>query len=98
MTRTVVLTMACAGVMAAGSSMAGSATSTASAVADGKGSGVSVSASSVNGVPRIDSRTIVRPGTIVSATARSSPGGSASASASVTIEAVDSVGHGFGVP
>jgi hypothetical protein len=52
---------------------------------------VSVSVLSVNGVPSVDSRTVAGSGTFVSATASSTPGGTASASAS----AYTTTGTGF---
>jgi hypothetical protein len=89
--------------LAAGSAMAGSATSSAFAVGDdGTAGGISVSAASVNGVPPVASQTRTGPGTFVSATASSTPGGSASAYASASASTTTSTSlprrGGLGTP
>ena len=68
-------------VASARSAMTVGASSSASAVAGAAQAGISISALSVNGMPRGDRRTVAGPGTFVSVTATSTPGGSANASA-----------------
>lgn len=82
MKRSISVVAACVGVTTARYAMAESTASSAFVSSSAMPADASISAHSVNGAPPVDSRTAVGPGTFVSVTAASTPGGSASASAS----------------
>lgn len=71
----------CFAVASARSAMTVGVSSASCAAAEETQAGICVSAQSVNGIPRVDARIAAGADTFVSVTAASTPGGSASASA-----------------